>query len=122
MAKSRKRGCLISSIVILVLLGLAALVIWRVVVASQSVATLDRVDSWLSAEEVELASEPAKYGDHPAQKIFVHAQTAPLPTQIFPYSPLFMAAVGETAIRKTTTSWRALSLRKALSWSISATA
>ena len=72
MASSRKRGCLISIGVVVVLLAIAGVIIWRVAVASQSVATLDRVDSWLSDAEVELASAPAKYGEHPAQKLYVH--------------------------------------------------
>ena len=72
MARSRKRGCLISIGVVVGLLVIAGVIIWRVALASQSVATLDRVDSWLSDAKVELASAPETYGEHPAQKLYVH--------------------------------------------------
>ena len=72
MAMSRKRRTIVATIIVLVVFAVTVAVLWRTILASGSVETLDRVDSWLSDAEVDLATQPVLYGDHPAQRLFVH--------------------------------------------------
>lgn len=62
-------------LVIVVLLLIAALLVWRWAVANQSVATLDRLDALLRSSDVERVAGPVSLGEHVAQKLFVLRDT-----------------------------------------------
>lgn len=60
-------------LIVLAALAIAGLLFWRWAVASQSVATLDRIDKFLSSSDVELVEGPVSFGEHGAQRLYVHA-------------------------------------------------
>lgn len=83
----KKRGCGLWALVTLALIGLAGFGIYRWAVGSQSVATLDRIDSVLGPD-ASVARGQFAFGDDPAQRLHVFTprgsqDDAELPVVIF---------------------------------------